>query len=49
MKTLDEQFKEAVRDNRKIDAIKAYRLLHGCGLKEAYDYVEANWAELRRK
>jgi phosphodiesterase/alkaline phosphatase D-like protein len=35
-----------VRDGRKIDAIKRYRKLHGVGLKEAKDAVEALEREL---
>lgn len=31
----------ALRDERKIDAIKAYRVITGQGLKESKDAVEA--------
>jgi len=35
-----------IRMKRKIEAIKVYRTLHGVGLKEAKEAVEARQAEL---
>lgn len=35
----------AMRDGRKIEAIKAYRALTGFPLKESKDFIEANWFE----
>lgn len=34
---------KSIADNRKIDAIKAYRHLTGLGLKESKDAIEAYW------
>ena len=34
---------KAMREGRKIDAIKAYRSITGTGLKEGKDAIEANW------
>lgn len=36
----EERVDELLRAGRKIEAIKAYRLLHGVGLKEAKEAVE---------
>jgi ribosomal protein L7/L12 len=33
----------AIKDNKKIEAIKAYRTLTGAGLKESKDAVEGNY------
>lgn len=33
----------AMRNGRKIDAIKEYRSITGAGLKESKDAVEMNW------
>lgn len=38
---VDAQLAAALRDGRKIEAIKRYRELHGVGLREAKDAVEA--------
>ena len=38
-----------VRAGQKIEAIKAYRRLHGVGLKEAKDAVDARERELARR
>lgn len=35
-----------IRGNHKIEAIKVYRTIHGVGLKEAKEAVEARQAEL---
>lgn len=34
----------AMKDNKKIEAIKAYRTLTGAGLKESKDAVEGNYS-----
>ena len=47
IKPLKEQFEDAVRDNRMLDAIKAYRLWKEVGFKEAVQYVKNNWNDLR--
>lgn len=38
----------AVKKGEKINAIKAYRVLTGSGLKESKDAVEANWPSVDR-
>jgi len=38
---IDDQIAASLRSGRKIEAIKRYRELHGVGLKEAKDAVEA--------
>lgn len=44
-----EAFDDAVKRNSKIDACKVYRLMKNCGFKEAINYVNEHWTELRRK
>lgn len=41
-----EGIREALRDGEKILAIKIYREVTGCGLKEAKEYVDRLSAEL---
>lgn len=36
---------KAIHEGRKIEAIKAYRNMTGCGLKEAKDAVEKDWPD----
>lgn len=43
-----ERIDECLRAGRKIDAIKAYRALHGVDLKSAKEAVEARARELGR-
>lgn len=41
-----EEFATAVIRNKKIDAIKVYRIATGHGLKQGFDFVTNNWPEL---
>jgi ribosomal protein L7/L12 len=43
----DADIDQLIREGRKIEAIKAYRLLHGCDLKDAKDAVDAREKTLR--
>ena len=43
----DADVDQLIREGRKIEAIKAYRLLHGTDLKDAKDAVEAREKTLR--
>ena len=43
-----EQIDQLVRAGRKIDAIKAYRALHGVDLKAAKDAIDARARQLGR-
>ena len=36
-----EYIDSCLKDNRKIEAIKTYRKLHGCGLREAKNAIDA--------
>ena len=44
---LSERVQEAMRRNRKIDAIKILREEEGIGLKEAKDIIETQWPAYR--
>lgn len=43
-----EEFATAVIRDKKIDAIKVYRIATGHSLKQGFDFITANWAELRK-
>jgi len=48
--TIDTQWNyidSCLKDNRKIEAIKTYRKLHGCDLKEAKDVIDARDMQLK--
>jgi ribosomal protein L7/L12 len=45
--TPNEEIDELIRQGKKIHAIKVYRNLTGCGLREAKDAVEARERHLR--
>lgn len=46
--TIVNELLKAMKDGRKIEAIKAYRSLTGLGLKESKDAVEAQWNQTNK-
>jgi len=46
---LEEQIKQLLLKNQKIQAVKIYREAYNCGLKDAKDAVDATEAQMRRE
>lgn len=46
---LQQSYQDAIKQGKRIEAIKCYRLMHDCNFKEASVYIQINWARLRRE
>jgi len=44
----DQEFIDAIKADRKIDAIKAYWKRENCSLEEASNHVRSKWNDLRK-